>query len=244
MRKLIYVPMIHSPHEASLTRQKFGLEFAELPEGARGKPAEFWEVMNEAVRKLDNTQVSRIYFEGFTSGSTTFEGMDEEMRLILEEESQKSPEMRVLKEILKRGGTLERTEDMFLHRSMNSKLDELGQIFGYLEGVLNVAGDDEEPTQEDLEVISRMIEIYPEIDSVSRKRDEFVAGRVSDTLREGETGILFMGAGHDIVSKLPKDIETELLDERLAEIDREVKKEIPSLTEAASMIVEKLESKE
>ena len=40
-----------------------------------------------------------------------------------------------------------------------------------------------------------------------RKRDEFIAGRISETLRLNETGILFLGAYHNITGLLPKDIE-------------------------------------
>lgn len=39
-----------------------------------------------------------------------------------------------------------------------------------------------------------------------RQRDEFIALRIGDTLKEGKAGILFIGAYHDILSKLPGDI--------------------------------------
>jgi hypothetical protein len=40
-----------------------------------------------------------------------------------------------------------------------------------------------------------------------RRRDAHIAKRIFETLAEGETGILFIGAYHDVLSKLPADIE-------------------------------------
>lgn len=39
------------------------------------------------------------------------------------------------------------------------------------------------------------------------KRDEFIAERISATLGDGETGILFIGAMHKVDKKLPRDIK-------------------------------------
>jgi hypothetical protein len=39
-----------------------------------------------------------------------------------------------------------------------------------------------------------------------KQRDEFIAGRINETLAEGETSILFIGAYHDVVHRLAPDI--------------------------------------
>ena len=39
------------------------------------------------------------------------------------------------------------------------------------------------------------------------KRDEFIAQIIDNTLAQGETGILFLGAHHEIIPKLPENIE-------------------------------------
>ena len=39
-----------------------------------------------------------------------------------------------------------------------------------------------------------------------RRRDEFIARRINETLKDGETGILFVGAYHDVNRRLPCDI--------------------------------------
>jgi hypothetical protein len=37
-------------------------------------------------------------------------------------------------------------------------------------------------------------------------RDNFIAGTIESTLQEGDTGVLFIGAYHEVLSKLPADI--------------------------------------
>ncbi|MCG2676559.1 hypothetical protein L6304_05220, partial [bacterium] len=47
-----------------------------------------------------------------------------------------------------------------------------------------------------------------------KERDEFIAQTIDQTLKEGETGILFLGAHHDLLSKLPKDIKVKAVKKR------------------------------
>jgi hypothetical protein len=44
-------------------------------------------------------------------------------------------------------------------------------------------------------------------DDLMEARDRYVAGRIDATLAEEEVGVLFMGALHRVIEKLPKDIE-------------------------------------
>lgn len=37
-------------------------------------------------------------------------------------------------------------------------------------------------------------------------RDKFISGRIAETLNQNETGILFIGAYHNIIKRLPKDV--------------------------------------
>lgn len=47
--------------------------------------------------------------------------------------------------------------------------------------------------------------------SFMAERDMFIAQRIEETLKDGETGILFMGMLHKINDKLPRDIVVEYL---------------------------------
>ncbi|MFH1539219.1 MAG: TraB/GumN family protein [bacterium] len=48
-------------------------------------------------------------------------------------------------------------------------------------------------------------------DDLMEQRDEYIAERIAATLKDGETGILFMGALHQIADKLPGDVEIQFL---------------------------------
>ncbi|HNY33468.1 MAG TPA: hypothetical protein PKK68_02315 [Methanothrix soehngenii] len=49
-------------------------------------------------------------------------------------------------------------------------------------------------------------------DRLLLERDLFIARAIDATLPEGETGLLFIGAAHDVLSKLAGDIEVLSLD--------------------------------
>jgi len=50
---------------------------------------------------------------------------------------------------------------------------------------------------------------------ILKRRDEYIANRIGETLMEGETGILFMGLKHQVDKKLSKDIEISYVIYRL-----------------------------
>ena len=49
------------------------------------------------------------------------------------------------------------------------------------------------------------------------KRDNFIARRIDETLKPGETGILFIGMLHKVNTRLPKDIQVELFLDHLGQ---------------------------
>ncbi len=51
-------------------------------------------------------------------------------------------------------------------------------------------------------------------DQLTMERDKFVARTIGQTLKEGETGVLFMGSYHDILARLPQDIMVEPVKDR------------------------------
>jgi hypothetical protein len=52
-------------------------------------------------------------------------------------------------------------------------------------------------------------------DELLIERDKFVSGRIAETLREAETGILFSGIEHEIDKYLPPDLKIEYIIYRL-----------------------------
>lgn len=49
---------------------------------------------------------------------------------------------------------------------------------------------------------------------LTRKRDAYIAQTIAGTLEEGESGVLFMGAYHEVVKELPHDITVFSLKDR------------------------------
>ena len=47
-----------------------------------------------------------------------------------------------------------------------------------------------------------------------KKRDKFIAGKINDTLQDGEVGILFIGVYHNVLPQISKDITVCQLKER------------------------------
>jgi len=46
-------------------------------------------------------------------------------------------------------------------------------------------------------------------DGLMERRDEYIAQRIASTLKDGEMGLLFMGALHRVVDKLPANIQIQ-----------------------------------
>jgi len=70
------------------------------------------------------------------------------------------------------------------------------------------------------------------------RRDKFIARTIAETLAEGDTGILFIGAYHNIMKRLPKDITVIELKE-VAKI-RKYQKLIQSHSKTKPLQVEQL----
>lgn len=64
-------------------------------------------------------------------------------------------------------------------------------------------------------------------DDILRKRDRYIARNIDKTLKEGEIGILFIGASHNVENELPSSIRIEHLEN--ANI-RQLKDEIMSVS--------------
>ncbi|MBI2862626.1 MAG: hypothetical protein HYX89_07390 [Chloroflexi bacterium] len=53
-------------------------------------------------------------------------------------------------------------------------------------------------------------------DSLTQERDQHIAEAINQTLQDGETGLLFIGALHDVLSGLAHDIDVEQVKDREA----------------------------
>jgi hypothetical protein len=196
MRQLIYVPVIHSeadmgtvaePHKKEFTDQ-FGV--CVWNEHIKAVD-EMWEGIRKRLLKLDvgHSKV-RIYQDGLPLCGS-------EMHIVRDVAAQGSQNHRLVLSLVERGASLEGTEDVQL----------LLEEYRYIQAITR----EREPTEKRRKAKSLSIKRK----LLLRRRDRFIAQRIDETLKEGETGILFAGMAHRVDKYLPKDINVSYLIFRL-----------------------------
>ena len=149
---------------------------------------DFWQGIRNKVFELDlDYQNTRLYQDGLPV-------CGKEMDLVQELVKMGSRNHQILMELIQLGAKLEGTEDPKL----------LLEEYAYLK---NASADLDKP-----EVERRYQRLAK---SILQKRDVYIGQRIDKTLREGETGLLFIGITHRVNEKLPEDIEIDYLIYRL-----------------------------
>jgi len=189
------VRIVHSQVDLGSVAERLGAVGRErLSAEAWGKHQEevaaFWQrlradVMERVERELAGAGWGklRIYQDGMPAGGET-------ARRIVAEIAQKgSPNYQMLGELLSRGARIEKTEHAGL---LQEEYRLIRQI---------AAGS--RPAER-----ARAQQMYRRrSEALLAQRDRFIAKRIEETLKEGEVGLLFIGASHQVRSYLPKDIE-------------------------------------
>ena len=183
MRTLVWVSVVHAEADlGSLTdavRREYsagGLGWAEHQQAI----ASFWEAIRTATNGLGlDPHAVRLYQDGLP----ICEREDEIVRAMARAGS---PNHAILLDWMDRGATLMGTESPELLR-------EEYRIFRQLFGA-NETRPIDRPA---LQARSR---------DILARRDAFIACRITDTLRPGETGLLFLGLLHSLEGLLPGDI--------------------------------------
>ena len=187
MRKLYFVPVLHTsadmgslaPSLDETAKDEFGPEVWERHKEA---VSGFWNCIAQFFDALD-VKGLKIYQDGMVA-----DGADG-LRIIREGISQGSENYEIVGKLLKRGAILVKTEDPALVK----------QEYAYLAKIAR------SKSKKEKEVWAfRYKRAQGEL---LRQRDNFIAKRITETLAEGESGILFSGAYHDVSSRLPDDIQ-------------------------------------
>jgi len=194
MRKLIYVPILHiSADLGSISKQvdSRGRTMAGEINWNKHKNTVlgFWSVVADSLSSL-NVKNFKLYQDGMVA--------DGEMgQKIIEEGKKKgSKNLEIISKLIDRGAHLVKTEDFSL---VKKEYDSIKKIAGNK----NLW----------MKLLSFLIyKFYKK--RLLEKRDRYIAWRIDETLKKGETGILFLGAEHEIISKLPSDIEVIELKDR------------------------------
>lgn len=189
MRELIVVPIVHSQIDMGSAKEKL----AEITKNALGTTEfehhqaaikRFWANLDKKFGSSNRQwPKTRIYQEGLPSVN------EELIYKIIEGAADKgSVNYILIRKLITKGAMIEGTEDSTL---LTEAWDLIQKA---TKGEINPS---------DLE---------KGMNEIESKRDEFIADRINKTLKEGETGLLFLGAHHHINMLLDTDIVVKSLD--------------------------------
>ncbi len=152
---------------------------------------EMWKGIANRFRKLDVDHSNvRVYQDGLPL-------CGREMDIVRDVAAQGSQNHRLVLSLVKRGASLEGTEDIQL----------LLEEYHYIQAITR--------EHELAEKRRKAKSLSMKRKTLLRQRDRFIARRIDKTLKEGETGILFAGMAHRVDKYLPKDINVSYLIFRL-----------------------------
>jgi hypothetical protein len=187
MRKLYLVPIIHMSAD-------MGSAASALDDAANARlTPELWQKHKEIVsvfwdsvgRFLDSLNVTgfMVYQDGMIADGA------EGLKAIREGIKQGSKNYEIVGRLLERGAVLVKTESLSLVKQEYSHITKMTRSRSLKER----------------EVAALRYKLAR--GNLLKLRDEYIAGRINETLAGGETGILFIGAYHNVVHRLDHDIK-------------------------------------
>ena len=208
-RKLMLIPIVHSEKEmgslksdiSEMIDRKFGKDRRDQH---RRDVALFWEnlktIIDAVLGNLDCTRI-RIYQDGIPIGG------DVGAKLVAMGAADGIPNHQIVLSIIEHGGVLEKTESPAL----------LKEEYEIIKAIVNAKTDPEREALSEKHK-HRLYELTIE-------RDKYIAQRIGESLTDGQYGLLFIGATHDVVPYLNPDIDlfvcNFVLDDILAWLKRD-----------------------
>jgi hypothetical protein len=143
-----------------------------------------WGFWNSLARYFYGLEVSgfRVYQDGLLANG------DIGLKIVEEGLKSGSKNYEIISGLIRKGAVLVKTEDLDLVKKERDSLVELTAA------------------KTKREKFTAYLKYRLSKNHLLKKRDRFIAGRINETLKEGETGILFIGAYHNIIPMLAKDI--------------------------------------
>ena len=187
-RTLLYFPIVHSQSDMGalsesirkVTLQKLG---ERVWRQKVNHVKRFWSDVESILNKLTLSYAqTRVYQDGLPI-------CEKELDIITELAKKESPNHQILARLIEKGATIMGTE------SAELLIEEYHLIKKILE-----TGD----VKDAIAIEARQ---KGASDLLLKKRDEFIAARIDQTLQPGETGILFLGMLHNIAGLLPGDMK-------------------------------------
>ena len=201
MRQLLHIPVVHGDADMGSAQNKVRRAYIERRgenawNESRPAIAEIWDTIEKAMDSLQlDYRKARLYQDGLPVC-----GLEE--KIVRDLAAQGGANYRILLRLMERGAILEGTEDPDLLRT------EYELIMRSAPGA---------PAKE---VVGKPKDAGAEqFQELLVQRDRFIARRIDKTLRPGEIGILFLGALHHAVERLPNTIRVTSLPELLQTAD-------------------------
>lgn len=193
MRNLYVIPIIHMSADlgsiASTLNDKATAELTpELWQRHKEIVSDFWDSIGRFLDALD-VNGFKVYQDGLVADG------EEGLRIVIESVSQGSKNYEIVGRLLERGAVLVKTESLSLVK----------QEYNYITKMTRSKSSKER------EVAALRYKLARGM--LLKQRDEFIAERINETLAEGESGILFIGAYHDVVHRLAPDIRVSQVKE-------------------------------
>ena len=191
---LIVIRIVHTPFDMGSVREDL------VKEGVARMGRQRWEENQRRIEQFWNeveTEVDllgldskglHIYQDGLPCAGALGE------RIVRETAAKGSRNYQIVQKLMDQGARIEATESPTLLR----------QEYDYIKAFMEAKSDVE---RREAEASYNSVK-----DKLLEERDAFIAGSIDTTLGDGETGLLFIGASHDVIPRLPNDIEVKLLD--------------------------------
>lgn len=187
-RTLLYFPIVHSQLDmGELSESIREVTLQKLGEGAWRRKIDligrFWSGIEGTINTLSlSYSQTRVYQDGLPI-------CGKELEIVTELANKGSPNYQLLIRLKEKGAMIMGTEcaEMLIEEyNLITKIFESGEV------KQSLRIDNMQKTGSDL---------------LLERRDTFIAARVAQTLQEGETGILFLGALHNLDGRLPADMQ-------------------------------------
>ena len=220
MRKLIYVPIIHSVADMGTMGDELKRKSVSgLGENVWQKHTEtvagYWEAIESYFENGDlYVKGIKIYQDGmFVDGEMA-------LKLIRDGVKSGSKNSEIVATLISCGAILMKTEDF---KMVKDEYDGLQLII---------------KSKTNIQKLIQLLRYKMMKPILLRRRDRFIAATIDQTLEQDETGILFIGAYHNVMKCLPKDITVIEL-KKVAKI-RKYQKTIQSLSKIKAEQLERL----
>jgi len=194
MRKLILIRIVHTSSDMGSMGE--GLVKEAMAKMGREKWLEnqrkiekFWDELEKEIDGLGlDYSKTRIYQDGLPCGGELG------LRIVRETADKGSKNYQIVRKLIERGAAIEATESPELLR----------KEYEHIKALITA-----KTPEEKADATRRYDQIK---DELMQERDAYIAKAIDISLNDNETGVLFIGAVHNVIPKLAKDIMVKSLD--------------------------------